>query len=345
MAGSERIRRLNDIGRFCAGLNVDDRSDLCDLTKSKDWSLFAAKEEQRWQAFRNIEARIRSWADSQLVPRTPSTRVLFYPFGGPDILYPDIFFPSADLYILVGLENIGSAPGEETIRKMRLGAFLNNYSQALDDMFRHSYFISSDMKAELSTKTIRGVLPIFIVLLARMGKELVGVETGALNEAGEFVVMSEGQRQSAKALRLRYRNPGDGALTTLIYFSQNLSDKPLEKNQAFCAFLARNLPNCFTFIKSASYLMHNKAFSTIRSMILMFSDAVLQDDSGIMFRFFDPEVWALSLFGTYRGPVKIFKEYYETNLCEAFQGHTKPLDFRFGYDWKSNLLWAVKKNR
>lgn len=339
----ERIRRLNDIARFCAGLMVDDRSELCDLTKTKEWTKFAAGEDERWQFFRMKEGKMRAWADSYVSPRLPSSRVVFYPFGGPDILYADVFMPSGDLYILIGLEDAGSAPGLEAILKSRLKVFLGNYSRAFDDLMRSGFFRRLEMMSELSNETIKGVLPICMVLLARMGKELVSVETGGLSETGEFLAAPEGSMPPPRVFRLRYLNPQDGIISTVVYFSQDLSNAPFEKNKALRAFLARNLPNCYTIIKSASYLMHNYGFSAIRNMILQYSDAVLQDDSGVMFKFFDPKVWTLNLHGVYNGPTKQFEEYFEPALCQAFQAGGKPLSFRYGYELRSNLLWAVRK--
>jgi len=342
-AEAERIRQLNDIARFCAGLKVDDRSELCDLTKTKEWAKFAAGEDERWEFFRMKEGKMRPWAESYVSPRLPSSRVVFYPFGGPDILYADVFMPSADLYILIGLEDAGAAPRLEGILKSRLKVFLGNYSQAFNDLMRSGFFRRLEMMSELSSETIKGVLPICLVLLARMGKELVSVETGGLSETGEFLAAPEGSQPPPKAFRLRYLNPQDGIISTVVYFSQDLSNAPFEKNKALGALLARNLPNCYTIIKSASYLMHNYGFSAIRNMILQYSDAVLQDDSGVLFKLFDPKVWTLNLHGVYNGPTKQFGEYFEPALCQAFQGGGKPLSFRYGYELSSNLLWAVKK--
>jgi len=339
------MRRLNDIARFCGGLRVDDQSELCDLTKTKEWTKFAANEDERWKTFRIKEAKMRAWAETYVSPRLPSSRVVFYPFGGPDILYADVFMPSGDLYILIGLEDAGSAPSLEAILKSRLKVFLGSYNKAFNDLMGSGFFRRFEMMSELSNENVKGVLPVCMVLLARLGKEIVSVETGGLGETGEFLAASEGSKPPPKAFRLRYLNPQDGLVSTVVYFSQDLSNAPFAKNKALGAFLAGNLPNCYTIIKSASYLMHNYGFSAIRNMILQYSDAVLQDDSGVLFKLFDPKVWTLNLHGVYNGPTKQFWEYFEPALCQAFQAGGKPLNFRYGYELVSNLLWAVKKNQ
>lgn len=344
-AEAEHIRQLNDIARFCAGLKVDDQSELCDLTKTKEWAKFAAGEDDRWQFFQMKEGKMRTWAETYVSPRLPSSRVVFYPFGGPDILYADVFMPAADLYILIGLEDAGSAPSLEAVLKSRLKVFLGSYSKAFNDLMGSGFFRRLEMMSELSNENVKGVLPVCMVLLARTGKVLISVETGGLSETGEFLAAPEGTKPPPKVFRLRYLNPQEGTISTVVYFSQDLSNAAFQKNTALDAFLARSLPNCYTIIKSASYLMHNYGFSVIRNMILQYSDAVLQDDSGVLFKLFSPKVWTLNLHGVYNGPTKQFWEYFEPALCQAFQAGGKPLNFRYGYELVSNLLWAVKKNQ
>ena len=74
-----------------------------------------------------------------------------------------------------------------------------------------------------------------------------------------------------------------------------------------------------TFIsKAASYLLHEPYFSRIRSFLLNYAISVLQDDSGIPFRFFRDGRWQLWLFGTYSGTLDIFAKYYQSDLQSAF---------------------------
>ncbi len=98
-----------------------------------------------------------------------------------------------------------------------------------------------------------------------------------------------------------------------------------------------------TFIKAASYLMHLRYFSSIRQIILTKSASILQDDSGIPFRFYDSPEWTVTLYGTYTGPVRLFRNYPDEDLKKAYAaGNAEPLDIRLGYQAKPNLLRAVK---
>ena len=57
---------------------------------------------------------MRAWSERHLKDRQ---NTLYYMFSGPDFLYADAFFPSAQPYLLSGLEPVGAIPNatERTI--------------------------------------------------------------------------------------------------------------------------------------------------------------------------------------------------------------------------------------
>ena len=107
---------------------------------------------------------------------------------------------------------------------------------------------------------------------------------------------------------------------------------------------------CNTFLKSASYLLHYGSFTTIRNLILDKSDYLVQDDTGIPFKYFNNADWKVSLFGIYEKPVKDFiDDLYQEDLDSAYKStiNLKKLDFSLGYHWSSkeqNQIVA-KKNK
>jgi hypothetical protein len=339
----EPARRLNILAWFCAGMEVDRRSDLYDLTQTDDWTKFAAGENARWAAFKKTEVKVMAWAQAELHPHKPANPSVFYPFGGPDILFPCLLMPSSRLYVLVGLEPVGSPPDPEAIRRLPLVDFLTQYSLALDDIIRLSFFRRADLKTELATPVIDGVLPILMVLLVRTEREIVSVERGTLSPRGEFVRAGEDPQRKPRALRLRFRERGRGPTHTLIYLSQDLSNPAVDSNRGFRAYIEKNLAHSFGYIKSASYQMHKPVFSSIARLILSVSDVVLEDDSSIPYRLFDPDVWKITLYGAYAGPIELFKESFQQDLFDAYAKGAKRLDFHIGYGKKSNLLLAVRK--
>jgi hypothetical protein len=93
--------------------------------------------------------------------------------------------------------------------------------------------------------------------------------------------------------------------------------------------------------------MHESRFDAVRSFLLNDSVTVLEDDSGIPVKYFSPDKWTLRFFGSYTGPINLFKNYYEPDLRQYYENSSpKPLTFSFGYQWNrhnSTLILAVKK--
>ena len=94
--------------------------------------------------------------------------------------------------------------------------------------------------------------------------------------------------------------------------------------------------------------MHKPYFSIIRDFILSESKSVLQDDSGIPFKFLNEGKWDLTIYGSYTVPIPMFKPFYQDDLKKAVSDSSKvkKLPFGIGYNWRlgqSNLLVAKKK--
>jgi hypothetical protein len=85
----------------------------------------------------------------------------------------------------------------------------------------------------------------------------------------------------------------------------------------------------------------------VRGFLLAHSKLILEDDSGIPFRFFDRNKWDIRLYGRYHGPINRFKQHPQPDLVKAdVEGKTAPLEFSFGYQWqpsRSSLLVATPK--
>ena len=118
--------------------------------------------------------------------------------------------------------------------------------------------------------------------------------------------------------------------TTLYYFSTDISNDGL-KHSGFLAFCkTQGVGN--SFVKSASYLMHETYFSLIRDFLAAKTDTLIQDDSGIPCSFFAPEKWNMTFYGNYPGPITLFKNYHQPLLADYYKTtNPKPLDLGIGY--------------
>jgi hypothetical protein len=84
-------------------------------------------------------------------------------------------------------------------------------------------------------------------------------------------------------------------------------------------------------------------------MILNKSRFVLEDDTGIPFRYFPAKDWDAQLYGEYIKPVSDFKgvEQFDLEAAYADAAKVKKLPFHLGYHWgtnKDSILYFKKKS-
>ena len=93
-------------------------------------------------------------------------------------------------------------------------------------------------------------------------------------------------------------------------------------------------------------MTHHDEFSIIRGMVVDYSAAVFQDDSGVPYHFFEPTKWGVQLYGEYTKPYGSFAWLEQPDLRKAYlAGGVKPLTLRLGYGFgkvTSNLLLAKR---
>jgi hypothetical protein len=330
----------DDTAHFLAGLLPSADSPLTPLTKDPSWQHHARFFDT---AFGQLEQRqlskIRAWSDVNLAaPRT----TMFYMFSGPDFLYADAFYSRATTYVLSALEPVGSVPDLTKLSRDGVGAALYDIERSMSSILSFSFFITKQMKLDLRDGELNGTLPILYVFLARSGKTIRDVSLISLD--GEGAVHSASESAAANATRgVRIRFAGsDGVQKTLYFFSTDLSNSSV-KSSGFLKFCDTLAPGD-SLIKSASYLLHARKFSTVRDFLLARSTTIIQDDSGIPLGNYDPRKWRFFPFGRYAGPIAKFPRRYQEQYAELFT-RAQPIDFGIGYRWRSfesNLLLSVR---
>ena len=333
----------DDTARFLAGMPPSVDSPLTPLTKDPSWQQHARFFDN---AFGQLEQRqlskIRSWADANLAAPRPT---MFYMFSGPDFLYADAFYQKATTYVLSALEPVGSVPDLTRLPRGGIGAALYNVEQSLGSILSFSFFITKNMKTDLRAGQVSGTLPLLYVFLARSGKTIREVSPVALDDKGAAYFANENPGKNAtRGVRIIYAG-SDGEPKTLYYFSTDLSNSGVRAGGflKFCDTLAPGN----SLIKSASYLLHSRNFTTVRDFLLANSATIIQDDSGIPLADYNPKQWRFFPFGRYAGPIAKFPGTYQPKYAELFK-KSRPIDFGIGYrsrPGESNLLLAVKKPR
>lgn len=321
----------DETARFLAGLPMHGSS-LEVLAQQPLWVEHAMVSDDAWRPLETSQLnRIREWAGNFLEPEHSSKTPLVYFFSGPDFLYPHALFPRASDYVLCGLEPAGALPDLDRLPRAALGPALMNLRKAMNSALSFSFFITKEMKTDLTQTQLSGTVPVLLVFLARGGCQVESVEPLALDKTG---APSSG-KGATNGVRIVFFGP-DGEKQNLYYFTADLSDGALQANPAILKF-TETLGRSHGLLKAASYLLHSGGFDSARNFLLTQSDLLLQDDSGIPVRFFAPARWQLRFFGRYPGPIDIFRQHYQPTLAELYRKSTPPpLEFSFGYRWQPN---------
>jgi len=301
---------VNDTARFLAGMPVGGGSPLAPMMQDPAWKQHAGYFDTAWTKLELRQlSKVRDWTGGNLHRRGSN---VFYMFSGPDFLYADAFFPGARNYVLCGIEPVGNVPD---VTKLALGPALYQMEGSLNSVLNYSFFQTKQMRQDFSASQLNGTLPVLMVFLARSGKTIENISP-----------------VQPRGVRIDF-NGG-----SLYYFSVDLSNGSVERSGllSFCQRLGRG----DSLLKSASYLPPGDGFSTIRNFLLAQSDIIVEDDSGIPYRFFDPSKWQVRLYGHYLAPIDIFKQYFQPDLADAY-AHSSPQELPFGIGYRG---WDPKKS-
>ncbi len=318
---------LNDDARFLAGMPVRGTA-LDAYAHSPAWAEHATamdgafdKQEQKQLA------RVRSWAHGNL-PGNDSKGTMYYMFSGPDFLYANAFYPNATTYILAGTEPVGAVPDISKLPPAQVEAGLAGLRQSMKTILDFHYFITKDMRVDLTRTQITGTLPILFVFLARTGNTVNAVTNVS---------------SPAPGVKITFSGPA-GHEQTLYYFKTDLSNGG--RSGGFMKWCAGQGPG-LTLLKAASYLMHTGEFSAVRNFLLQNSEVIVQDDSGIPLHDLQAAHWMVRFYGTYQGPIELFAKNYQPDLEQAYRvSNPAPLGFGFGYHWqteKGMLMLGTRK--
>jgi hypothetical protein len=322
-----------DAARYLAGMPVSAESPLTRLTSDPRWIAYSNAMNAAFSKLDQIQlSNIRIWRAEFLAPATKFSHTCLYFFSGPDFLYADTFYPDCNTYVLVSLESIESIPELQSVPAALLQNTLQNIEASLNTLLNFGYFETQDLREYSQRSQLKGVLPIIFVFLARSGKEILNVDYNSLGKGS--------------GVKVTFLDPVTGAQKVLYYFSADLSDDGLKRNSAVLRF-CKSLGPTNSLLKADSYLLHQNGFNIARNFLLGISASILQDDSGIPLRYFTPQNWTLRFFGTYIGPIDLFKRFYQPDLRQYYATSSpKPLTFGFGYRYnrqEATLIFAVRR--
>ncbi len=344
-----KTSQYNNFASFIAGIAQTQENNYSKTEKDSVWIKYALKLNSKWNLMTSRRtAKLNKWAEKEIPQPMRNSEVLFYPFSGADVLNANLLFPHAKNCYMFGLEPVGFLP--DLLVNTNNGDSLQRYFDALNvslnAITNFSFFRTKSMAVDFNADELNGTIHLLLLFLARNGNDIADVRYVYIDDQGK---QQENLHQKVK------KNDGveivyvDSAHQSHIvtYYSVNLDNAHLSKNTGMASYI-KNLGGFNTYLKASSYLMHNASFSMIRTNILDQTKYLLQDDSGIPYRFFnDKNKWNASFYGVYVPPIHLFENYMQPDLKTAYQdstANTKPINFGIGYNFKqSNLMLFEKK--
>ncbi len=336
LIASAMASSLQEQAAFLSGMPLPSGSTLAPLQHSSEYQAHQKDLQEQWAFCKRLRYEaMQRWAREHLSQHLSTRSVVRYLFGGPDFLNAHAFFPDARILVLGGLEPVGEVPPPESLAPETILAGLKAIREALHTSLFAGYFITSEMRPQLLQGSFRGVLPVLMTELALTGNQIISVET--VKPFGSSGV---------KIIYARFDPRADTQPQTLYYFQADLSNG--KEGKRFLDWLG-TLGEGASYLKAASYLLPLPSFSDTRNFLVNTSALILQDDSGIPFTAFQPDLWKIELFGVYTDPLSIFKISREPTLIAAYASsdYAGPLPFGAGYHVNpkdANLLLAIRLN-
>lgn len=339
--------RVNSTARLMAGLPPMHPAHI-EFAQSDGWKEHAAAMQASWgKVTEGRVAAMAAWRNTAISPACPMGKTLLYPFSGPDFFNAWWLFPDCETFVMFGLEHIGEVPDIEAMGVRQVSRMIADVRTATADLFGRNYFITENMARQLYTANLRGVVPLVMISMALSGLDILRLRPLVL-PAGPLPASTSGRPlRKLKGVTIEFRMPGNPVIRQLHYFSVDATDRGLAPYPAFLEFV-RKLGPATTFIKSASYLLHGREFSRLRTALLDASGFLVQDDSGLPYAMLTARGWQVRLHGRYDMPIPPFQRAFQGALYRAYsEQRPDPLPFTFGYqfhdyrDERSNAMVGI----
>lgn len=340
--------RVGSVARVLAGLPPTLAAHAA-ITDMAEWQEHRDQVQAGWAKVKQGRGGVMArWRDGAIRTACSGSGTLLYPFSGPDFMNAYVLFPGCRNYILFGLELPGEVPDIEKLDRAALSKLLTDVRVAVGDLVERNYFITSRMSRQLHTSQLKGTVPVLIASMALAGVEVKSVEPLELPAVARPEDENEPQAvvkplRKLRAVQITFQRPGSAKPQTLQYFSIDATNKGLAPYPEFLTHL-RSAKPAPMLIKSASYLLQDKQFRTVRDTLLDSAELLVQDDTGMPYEVLKDSGWDVQLYGGYRKPIPPFHWAYQSKLDAAYKTATAAeLPFSFSYHWsggKSNAMVA-----
>jgi hypothetical protein len=337
-------QNLNETAAFLAGTDIKPGSRLYPLTQNDQYRVYRQYIGGVWEQYKNRNLKnIELWRGTHI--KGDGSGLLMYPFSGPDILNALAFFPAADEYVMIGLELPGDIPDPLHYKGPGIYTELWKIKNALRTILQLNLFRTIEMMADFRADSFSNITGVMMFFLARYDYQILDIKKIFIDGGGNIKhgIPKMGEKDT-DGVEFTFRKKIGSPIQVVRFFSVDLSDSSLSHLRGFSSFLTGKR-GFTTFIKSASYLLSYDNFKILRSYLLANSRLIVQEDSGIPYKYFSDKEWEMKFFGTYR-VIEVFANRFQGDLDSIMKlKNSGPIPFDFGYGFipeKSNIMVALR---
>ncbi len=291
---------------------------------------------------------LRTWLNEENIVEETDTGTLFYPFSGPDFLYANEFYPYCSDYIMLGLEKLGTVANPDSLTEKLQKQYFTGIQKSLRYLNMAGYFVTQHMGSDFSKYTLDGVVHMIMYFMAKTDHQIIAIEYIELNKDGTYkIVEHKKSKETVIGLKIRFCDSQQTEEKSLYYFSIDASDENLETTTELNSFV-RSFDDMHAYFKAASYILANPNFNIIRKIVTDKSKKIIQDDTGVPYRYFEEDVFDVKLYGVYSRTLDELKWGYQTDLKRALEenGNQTPLPFKISYNGRFGegvMIYAKRK--
>lgn len=370
----------NSFARLVAGVEFDDKyvsSDFKSIWKKHSDSVIIDYQSLQNRTLNKIDSFVKTNLDIAY----NNDIFVFYPFSGPDYLFADHFYQNHKSIVLVGMEPVGSIPNLNELSSTQFKNYLEILRNSLFTVHRYGFYLTQGMEDSFSDNLMNGTIHHLLYYLGIKNHRICYVETFTHNSAGDRIPVK--QDNQVRSVYIEYFDSTTNSIRDISYYQMDLSNIGFTKSiwsllnpnkldqikstfghyninellefyknykvpQGFLAFIEKQSP-FYLFIKSGSYTLHSEIFSHIRDIVINNSVCIIQDDSGIPFKYLNDGKWEIELYGDYSQTFALTDPYYQDNLADAYNNlqEKQSLPFNIGYmitKIEYNLIFCKKND-
>jgi len=282
-------------------------------------------------------SKMSNWSKANLSQADYQTA--FYPFSGPDIVTVMSLYPKASYYVLVA----DQVPEYAYINSPEK---LSNTSQSfecqmLSNFSRKGFYLTNDLVGKNGPKP--RFMKLLIYNLAFAGAQVSEIKSLSISSNG--MIVPQTKDSPANGVRFSIETQ-DGRAVTVDYISANISDSGLKNHAHFIKAFQRKSSQV-VLIKSASHLLQNTYFSTMKNILIQNAKWITQDETGLDIVPYS-ENFNLQLFGKFIKPNTLWaKSPSAQRLAKYYQGHPskQELPFLLGYEKAGGSMLMIGQRK